>query len=889
MEGLEYDANDVEELLSLSDSEDIEADDRRVLFPPLVLDLEPRAKKVDRLKKLGVLHSPFGDWPRNNVRSPPSVECKLESPQSPYVKASPAKLLKKKRHPTKLPPPIEMETSPTKFKFQTNDIIKHGDLKVYMCRYTTIQPLFCVPFHEHSSLTSSRKLIDDLLMVDMVDYCFVAPNGNSNLLRNHLIDIAYWFHPVLTILVLSIQNTPHLCQSPDALRDALSQLGPGSQPPTKEKPWNLSYASFGNFSSQSLRMQTAIIKSPMSSKIRKRHARDVLRLALETPAPVDDTVFETTPNAALDPGTVQTILERSRYDVLDRFSDLEFQKRRKRHLRLQQKTLVHALEMHERVVQLQCWVRTVWSVRKVEVLREARRRALQAQLPPPNSGDGRPRRYSISLSQKPLVVSNVHFVPHFGAHEEQGIVKLQALQRRRIAQKSFRQAHAIKTKELEQRHEMLQKTQDDYEREAALTNIKRLQKVEQKQRKELLKQHDEQRRQAAILAIQRFIRRFLAVRTVKRLRMERKAAIKIQSHLRKNTALTTLENLKLQSRKSSLNVSGSSANNNDSYHPRLFCRRVHFHETTNAVVLVLLTKTQISLVLYEPSSASHPTAVECTLETDELKTLGLLTRSYFITVGDIDRLIEGLVMHLIVQRGRVLPNPREVHPFRNLNIDARSLVLGTPNVYFGQLYQKCSDCNSAEDLLRPLRYAKPTLHYYVAKRVKLGMAHFAFFEDQGVLYVECYVSRWHLCLCIGLQYSEWSFSNLPVLALCTAAQKVAIAKHMVNHITLGHTNAVRIDVRQRMFRQAKRLRCETSGIITHVVGLFAMHRLGMALQLEVVFASGDVLQSSVGHDILDQIGYKTLFDMDVETVQILSRQMLSYLRVIEHELVLQIE
>ncbi|KDO32037.1 hypothetical protein SPRG_03254 [Saprolegnia parasitica CBS 223.65] len=867
MEGLEYDANDVEELLSLSDAEDIDANSRRVLFPPLVLDLEPRAKKVDRLKKLGVLHSPLGDWPRNNVRSPPSVECKLEAPHSPYVKASPAKLSTKKRHPTKLPPPIEMETSPTKFKFKTNDIIKHGDLKVYMCRHTTIQPLFCIPFHEHSSLTSSRKLIDDLLMVDMVDYCFVAPNGKAIAKTAEGRFSAYWFHPVLTILVLSIQNTPHLCQSPDALRDALSQLGTDGRTPTKEKPWNLSYVSFGNFSSQSLRMQTAIIKSPMSSKIRKRHARDVLRLALETPAPVDDAVFETAPNGALAPSTVQTILERSRYDVLDRFSDLEVEKRRKRHLRLQQKTLVHALEMHKRAVQLQCWVRTVWSVRQVEVLREARRQALQAQMPPPTSSDGRPRRYSISLSQQPMVVANLHFVPQFGAYEEKSIVKLQALQRRRLAQKSYRQAHA--EKELEQRHEMLQKTQSDYEREAALTNIKRLHKVDQKQRKELLKEHDEQRRQAAILAIQRLIRRFLAVRVVKRLRMERKAAIKIQSHLRKNTALTTLENLKLQSRKSSLNVSGSSVNNSDSYHPRLFCRRVHFHDTTNAVVLVVLTKTQISLVLYEASSASHPTAVECTLETDELKTLGLLTRSYFITVGDIDRLIEGLVMHLIVQRGRVLLNPREVHPFRNLNIDARSLVLGTPDMYFGQLYQKCSDCNSAEDLLRPLRYAKPTLHYYVAKR--------------------CYVSRWHLCLCIGLQYSEWSFSNLPVLSLCSTPQKVAIAKHMVHHITLSHTNAVRIDVRQRMFRQAKRLRCETSGSVTFAVGLFSVHRLGIALQLEVVFASGDVLQSSVAHNILNRIGYTSLLDMDAETVQILSRQMLSYLRVIEHQLVLQID
>ncbi|OQR85415.1 hypothetical protein ACHHYP_11855 [Achlya hypogyna] len=879
MDALEYDPLDVEELLTLSDSDESD-DDRTVMFPPLVLDLEPRAKKMDRLKKLGVLDSPFGSYqPRNNIRTPPSMEAQ----HSPYMKGSPAKLLRKKRHPSKLPPPtLDLETSPTKFRFKTNEIIKHGDLKVYMCRYTTIQPLFCIPFHELSTLQSSRKLIDDLLMVDMVDYCFVAPNGKAIAKTAEARFTAYWFFPVLTILVVSIQNMPHQCQSPDELRDALSNLRPDSSP--KEKPWNLSYASYGNFSSQSLRMQSAIIKAPMGAKIRKRQARDVLRLSLESPSASPNAVFESTPNPALDPSTVQTILKRSQFDVLDRFSDLEFQKRHKRHVRLQQKSLVHALEMHERAVQLQCWIRTVWSVRKVEALREARRPTMA---PVPTSVEGRPRRYSISLSKHPAT-EMVHLLQKFDGHDTQGIVKLQAMHRRRLVQRRLRPSLA-KIREMERRHEMLQKTQEDYQREKALANIRKLQKVEQKQRKELNKMHDEIRRQRAVVAIQSFMRRVLAVRTVKQLRLERKAAIKIQSHLRKNTALTTLENLKLQLRKSSLNSSGLSSSANDSYHPRLFCRRVWFHDDYY-IVFVVLSKANISLVLYQPplapSKITNLTVVECILDTDELKTLGLLARSYFVTVFDIDRLIEGVVMYLMFERGSIVLNPKEVHPFRNLTIDARSLVLATPEHYFGQLYHKCSDCNSADDLLRPLRYAHPTLHYYIAKRVKLGMAHFAFFEDQGVMYVECYVSRWHLCLCIGLQYHEWSFTNLPILALCSSAQKVAIAKHMVNHFSIGPAHGVKVDVRKRIFHQAKRFSVESAAA---VVGLFAVYRLGMALQLEIVLADGRLLQSPVDEKTLGRIGYKSLYDMDDETVHILSRQMLSYLRIIDGALVLLIE
>ncbi|OQS03925.1 hypothetical protein THRCLA_03787 [Thraustotheca clavata] len=882
MEALEYDANDVEELLCLSDSDEAENEHLPVLFPPLVLDLEPRVKKFERLKNYGVIDSPFGSWPRNNLRSQTS-DVKPEQRKSPYINVSPTKLLRKKRHPTKLPPPANPETSPTKFRFKTNAIIKHGDLKVYMCRYTTIQPLFCIPFHEHSTLQSCRKGIDDLLMVDIVDYSFVAPNGKAIAKTAEARFTAYWFYPVLTILVLSIQNTPHLSQSPDKLKDSLAALI--REPEIKEKPWNLSYASFGNFSSQSLRMQSAIIRSPISSKIRKRQAQDELRLSLETSTPSTTEAFDLEPNPALNPATIKTILDRSRYDVLDRFSDLEFHKRQTRHLKLQQKTLLNAIELHQRAIQIQCWIRTIWSIREVQAKRDAHFIALHPPSPTPPSTAGRPRRYSISLNQSPLG-DIPHLLQKFKGHDS-GIIMLQAVHRRRLVQKSLKQSRT--DSKVKHRTEMLQKTQDDFEREKALANIRKMQKLDQKQRKELSKMQDEIRRQNAVVAIQTCIRRFLAVKTVKQLRMERKAAIKIQSHLRKNNALTTLENLKLQLRKSSLNTTNFTAGaSSDSYHPRLFCRRVWFNDNYS-IVLVMLSKTQITLILFptQPSTTSS-TVIECSFDADELKTLGLLARSFFVTIHDIDRLVEGIVSYLIFHRGNMIINPKEAHPYRNLNIDARSLCLSDPELYYTQLYQKCSDCNSTNNLLRPLRYARPSLLYYIAKRVKLGMAHFAFFEDQGIMYVECYISRWHLCLCIGLQYREWSFINLPVLHHCTSSDKVAIAKHMVNHISIGPTHGVKIDVRLRIYHQAKRFQFE-SDHTTSAVCLFSVYRLGLALQLEIVTANGTILQCAVEATILLRLGYKSMYNIDQDTVHILSRQMLSYLRIINNTLILHLD
>ncbi|KAF0754401.1 hypothetical protein AaE_005345 [Aphanomyces astaci] len=334
MDALAYDPEDLEELLYFSGSDSDEHPPEpppasSTILPPLhFVDMPSRspylsASKASQLSKLGVLNSPFGKYPKQrpspvispSLQASPHGKKKMKAP-SPLTRFVPEIIL-----PTNMTSPSKLMT------FKTNDIIKHGELKLYMCRYTTIQPLFCIPFHETTTLQACRTLIDDLLMVDAIEYVFVAPTGKSIAVSAEGRFHAHWFYPVLTILVTSVLNQTSHHVSPDKLQQTMAALDQKS-PASNEKPWNLSYASFGMFSSKELRMQSAIIQSPMSKKIRKRQQRDALRVSLESPLESFDGVadaFEHTNNPALDPATVHSILKRSKFDVLEHFSDREVQ------------------------------------------------------------------------------------------------------------------------------------------------------------------------------------------------------------------------------------------------------------------------------------------------------------------------------------------------------------------------------------------------------------------------------------------------------------------------------------------------------------------------------------------------------------------------------------
>ncbi|KAF0693021.1 Aste57867_15970 [Aphanomyces stellatus] len=894
---LAYDPEDLEELLNFSGSEDdndLNSDlcGNVGTLPPLhFVDMPPSrgkglskstSKKAHTLKKMGVLNSPFGsyakDFGKHNHPSPVLTQ------KSPYVK---------KKQPLRLAPttPVtEAETSPTKMVFKTNDIIKHGELKVYMCRYTTIQPLFCIPFHETTTLQGCRQRIDDLLMIDAVDYVFVAPTGKAIAVVAEGKFLAHWFHPVLTILVVSINQSSH--HSPEKLQRALNQLDKTRDP--KEKPWNLSYASFGMFSSKELRMQSAIIGSPMSKKIRKRQARDALRVSLESPVRSTDEGFEATDNPALDVKTVQSILKRSQFDVLEHFSDQEFQRRKNRHTRIQRHALVHALEVQDKAIVLQCWWRTVRSVRIVTEKKQEKAAAVKIQTVLRHHSvkkqQARARRNSISLlktaSMKNTTAQKYVYQP-FESENDKVVVKLQAIQRRRLAQKQLRECpeKADKYLDLERRRERVRQSQENFERQKALTQLRKLHALERKQRKELNKLALAARQEAAAVTLQTQFRRYRAGKMVHILRRERKAAIKIQSHLRKNTALTRVETLKLQLRKSSLS---GNAIESESYHPRLFCRRVWFQGSYH-IVYSCVSRGHLLLVLHanSPAKQGDPMALECVFDVEDLKTFGLLPTTSVTRIYDLDRFAEDATAALLLARGQYVLNTQDFHNFRNLTLDARSLLLPNPEMYFGRMYQRCSDSNPPLELLRCFRYSRPVLIYYLAKRVKLGMAHLGFFEDQGVLYIECYVSRWHICICVGLQYEEWAFSGHGILSHCDLAQKIEISKHMAARISIGHAG-VRLDVRRRLFHMAKRFRVVLASVTKHTSALFSVYILGQEMQLQVVFTDGRTIQCSVDEKMLARLGYKDLHLMDMDTASILSRQLLSSLMIVDGKLLLHL-
>ncbi|CAK5187304.1 unnamed protein product [Aphanomyces euteiches] len=890
VDALTYDPEDLEELLNFSGSESDSEPERSSTLPPLqFVDLPPRptaakstSKKAQQLKKFGVFHSPFGPLPK--AVSPPSKRLHpLLSPSLPYVK---------KKTPTRLAQVTE--TSPSKMAFKTNDIIKHGELKVYMCRYTTIQPLFCIPFHETTTLAACRKRIDDLLMVELVDYVFVAPTGKTVATTAEARFLAYWFHPVLTILVTSMnQQSSH--PSPEKLLQALHP-DLNSKSVAEQRPWNLSYASFGMFSSKELRMQSAIIQAPMGKKIRQRQQRDALRLALETPDDLASGAFEAVEKSspALDPSTVQTILQRSHRDVLQHISEREYEKRKFRHAKIQQRALNLALDKHYKAIKIQAWWRMFLGLKCLQAKKQAhkaaiciqnliRQRSIQRQQ------EQKARRNCIRLQKTPQMTSSAtQFV--YQAVDSKGVVKLQAIQRRRLAQKALREhpEKAQKYLELERRREMVRQSQENFEKQKALAQLRKLHAVERKQRKELNKLAFAARQDAAAVVIQSSYRRYRAGQFVHFLRRERSAAIKIQSHLRKNSALAKVETLKLQMRKSSLG--GSAMDYAESYHPRLFCRRVWFRGSYH-LLYSCVSKTHFLLVLHANGGGKHsdPIAIECFLDMNDLKTFGLLPSTTSVRIHDVDRLVESATAALTLSKGQYLLNQQDFHKFRNIGLNSRTLLLPNPEMYFGRMYQRCSDSNPPQELLRCFLYSAPTLIYYVAKRMKLGrMAHLGFFEDRGVLYVECYISRWHICICVGLQYQEWAFSGLGVLSTCDLSQKIDISKHIAPRISIGHLG-VRIDVRKRLFHLAKRFRIvENDATTTFATALFSVYILGQEMQLEVVFPNGWTLQCGVEEPLLRQLGYKDVHQMDMDTISILSRQMLSGLAIVDRKLCLHL-
>ncbi|ETV94783.1 hypothetical protein, variant [Aphanomyces invadans] len=835
IDALAYDPEDLEELLNFSGS-DSEAEvppsphkTTSNILPPLhfvdMPDQSPylSAKKESQLQKFGVLNSPFGKFQsRKQTRSSPVPSLRTTSP---FVK-------KKGVSPwTRFVPQIDVGvTSPSKMVFKTNDIVKHGELKVYMCRYKTIQPLFCIPFRDTTTLQSCRTRIDDLLMVDAVEYVFVAPTGKSIAVSAEGRFLAHWFYPVLTILVTNVINQSSHHQSPEKLQQAISAM---DKPASTEKPWNLSYSSFGMFSSKELRMQSAIIQSPMSKKIRKRQQRDALRVSLESPSKTAEEfndAFEPATDPAMDTATVRSILKRSKFDVLEHFTDREVQRRKDRHAKYQRKALVKALALQEKAVVLQCWWRTMLSYRLFQEKKQAHLAAIRIQTVMRQRSlqkkQMRSRRNSIMLNKTPSMKNSAHHYV-FQAFEgnDKIVVKLQAIQRRRLAQKQLREnpEKAERYLELERRREMVRKSQENFERERALAQLRKLHAKERKERKELNKLALATRRERAAVSVQTTYRRYRAGKMVHILRRERKAAIKIQSHLRKNTALTRVETLKLQMRKSSL--SGTTTES-ESYHPRLFCRRVWFRGAYH-ILYSCLSKGHLLLVLHCSTSGKQgdPIALECAFDVDDLKLFGLLPSTLLVRIHELDRLTEGASMALVLSRGQYVLNQQDFHNFRNLTLDARTLLLPNPDMYFGRMYQRCSDSNPPNELLRCFRYSEPTLIYYLAKRVKLGMAHLGFFEDKGVLYVECYISRWHICICVGLQYQEWAFTGHGILARCDLNQKIEISKHMGARISIGH-NGVRLEVRRRLFHIAKRFRIEEDGVKTSATALFSVYILG---------------------------------------------------------------
>ncbi|RLO05665.1 hypothetical protein DYB28_001656 [Aphanomyces astaci] len=439
MDALAYDPEDLEELLYFSGSDSDEHPPEpppasSTILPPLhFVDMPSRspylsASKASQLSKLGVLNSPFGKYPKQR----PSPKMKAPSPLTRFV---PEIIL-----PTNMTSPSKLMT------FKTNDIIKHGELKLYMCRYTTIQPLFCIPFHETTTLQACRTLIDDLLMVDAIEYVFVAPTGTylptytyiwtlMSFLAGKSIAVsaegrfhAHWFYPVLTILVTSVLNQTSHHVSPDKLQQTMAALDQKS-PASNEKPWNLSYASFGMFSSKELRMQSAII-----------------------------------------------------------------QRRKNRHIKIQRKALQTALNIQEKVIVLQCWWRTMLSYRALQEKKQA----------------------------------------HVAAIRIQSVMRQRSLQLKQLRVRR----NSIRYAELERRREMVRKSQENFERERALAQLRKLHAKERKERKELNKLAVATRRERAAVAVQTTYRRYRAGKMVLVLRRERKAAIKIQAHLRKNTALT---------------------------------------------------------------------------------------------------------------------------------------------------------------------------------------------------------------------------------------------------------------------------------------------------------------------------------------------------------------
>ncbi|RHY67486.1 hypothetical protein DYB30_002432 [Aphanomyces astaci] len=326
MDALAYDPEDLEELLYFSGSDSDEHPPEpppasSTILPPLhFVDMPSRspylsASKASQLSKLGVLNSPFGKYPKQR----PSPKMKAPSPLTRFV---PEIIL-----PTNMTSPSKLMT------FKTNDIIKHGELKLYMCRYTTIQPLFCIPFHETTTLQACRTLIDDLLMVDAIEYVFVAPT------------------------------------------------------------------------------------------------------ALQT-----------------------------------------------------------ALNIQEKVIVLQCWWRTMLSYRALQEKKQA----------------------------------------HVAAIRIQSVMRQRSLQLKQLRVRR----NSIRYAELERRREMVRKSQENFERERALAQLRKLHAKERKERKELNKLAVATRRERAAVAVQTTYRRYRAGKMVLVLRRERKAAIKIQAHLRKNTALT---------------------------------------------------------------------------------------------------------------------------------------------------------------------------------------------------------------------------------------------------------------------------------------------------------------------------------------------------------------
>ncbi|KAG9414516.1 hypothetical protein AC1031_007923 [Aphanomyces cochlioides] len=883
VDALTYDPEDLEELLNFSGSDSESEPPSTGTLPPLMfVDLPPRptaasstSKKAQQLEKFGVFHSPFGPLPK--AVSPPSKRLNpVLSPNLPYVKKKP---------PTRLAQVTE--TSPSKMAFKTNDIIKHGELKVYMCRYTTIQPLFCIPFHETTTLAACRKRIDDLLMVELVDYVFVAPTGKTVATAAEARFLAYWFHPVLTILVTSInQQSSH--PSPEKLLQALHP--DFSSKSVAERPWNLSYASFGMFSSKELRMQSAIIQAPMGKKIRQRQQRDALRLALETPDDLACGAFEAPEKSspALDRSTVQTILQRSHRDVLQHISEREYEKRKFRHAKIQQRALALALDRHDKATKIQAWWRMLLGLKCLQAKKQAaiciqnlmRQRSVQRR-------QERARRNCISL-QKTAKMTSTASQYVYQAVDRKGVVKLQAIQRRRLVQKALREhpEKAQKYLELERRREMVRQSQENFEKQKALAQLRKLHAVERKQRKELNKLAFAARQHAAAVVIQSSYRRHRAGQFVHFLRRERTAAIKIQSHLRKNSALAKVETLKLQMRKSSL--SGSSMEYAESYHPRLFCRRVWFRGSYH-LLYSCVSKAHFLLVLHANGAGkqSDPIAVECVLDMNDLKTFGLLPSTTSVRIHDVDRLVEGATAALTLSKGQYLLNQQDFHKFRNISMNSRTLLLPNPDMYFGRMYQRCSDSNPPHERLRCFLYSAPTLIYYVAKRMKLGMAHLGFFEDRGVLYVECYISRWHICICVGLQYQEWAFSGLGVLSACDLGQKIDISKHIAPRISIGHLG-VRIDVRKRLFHLAKRFRVVENDATTYATALFSVYILGQEMQLEVVFPDGWTLQCGVEAPLLRQLGYKDVHQLDMDTISILSRQMLTGLAIVDRKLCLHL-